>query len=84
MRIKKIMITCSCCGKHRTISNENVEYTVNTIQDGWNSFGSALYCPECSKTWRERNGESRKLAGDRNTFFVIMGLFMEALNDETD
>lgn len=76
--IMEIMITCSRCGKHRIISNKKVEYTAKAIQDGWNSFGSALYCPECSKTWEERNGENRKLAGDRNTFFVIMNLLLTA------
>lgn len=73
-----VMITCSRCGKHRMISNKKVEYTVKVIQDGWNSFGSALYCPECSKTWEDRNGEERKLAGDRNTFFVIMNQILAA------
>lgn len=60
-----------------------MQWTVNAIKEGWNSFGSALYCPECVKTWDERN-DGRKLAGERNTFFAIMRLFMEAKKGEKD
>lgn len=70
-----ILITCSHCGKHRMISNESIEYTEKAIKDGWNSFGSALYCPECAQTWAERNEKNRALAGEKNTFFVIMNRF---------
>lgn len=69
---------CSCCGNHEELSNEKVEYTVDAIKRGWWSCGSALYCPECSKTWAERNG-SRPMSGERNTFCIILNQFFEAI-----
>lgn len=65
-----INITCSNCGRHRRISNKKVEYTVRAIKQGWNSFGSALYCPECVRSWHDRN--NTELAGEKNTFLIIM------------
>lgn len=74
-----INIQCSCCGNHRKLSNEKIQDTVDFIKSGWGSCGSALYCPECSKTWEERNG-SRKMADEKNTFFVIMRLFYDKMH----
>ena len=80
-----IDIQCSCCGNHQKLSPEFdgfdviVDETVKVIKRGWGSCGSALYCPECSKTWYERNGD-RKMANDGNTFTVIMRLFFDAVN----
>lgn len=65
-----ITITCSNCGKHRRISNKKVKYAINAIKAGWGSYGRALYCPECSKTWDERN-HGRPMAPEKNTFYVI-------------
>ena len=73
-----INIYCSCCGNRRGVSNKKVEYTINAIKQGWGSCGSALYCPECSKSWRERN--NKPMADERNTFFVIMSVFMQAMS----
>lgn len=77
----KINIMCSCCGNHETVSNRKVSNSVDLIKRGWGSCGSALYCPECSRTWKERNGD-RPMADERNTFFVIMNLFMDALKED--
>ena len=77
----KIDIMCSCCGNHETVSNRKVSNSVDLIKRGWGSCGSALYCPECSRTWKERNGD-RPMADERNTFFVIMGHFMDAIKKE--
>lgn len=71
-----ITITCSCCGAHREISNEKMEYTVKAIKDGWGSFGSALYCPKCTAAWDERNPD-RPMPGEKNTFWVIAKRFFE-------
>ena len=73
----QITILCSNCGMRKTISNKSINATMTAIKEGWNSFGNALYCPACVCTWHERNGE-RKLAGERNTFIVIMRRFYEA------
>lgn len=72
-----VSIQCSRCGKIRKISNAKVEYTVDAIKEGWGSFGSALYCPECTKTWSERNPD-RPMPGEKNTFFVIMNTILRA------
>lgn len=76
----KVDIMCSCCGNHETVSNRKVSNTVDLIKRGWGSCGSALYCPECTRTWKERNGD-RPMADERNTFFVILNLFMDALRE---
>lgn len=73
-----VKITCSCCGAHRRISNKKMEYTVNAIKAGWGSYGSALYCPKCSRTWEQRNGKERPMADERNTFVVIMRWILRA------
>jgi hypothetical protein len=62
-------ITCSNCGKHRRLSFPMEASIYHAIACGWNSFGSALYCPDCVKTWHERN--NKELAGERNTHDVI-------------
>lgn len=77
----KIDIMCSCCGNHETVSNRKVSNSVDLIKRGWGSCGSALYCPDCTRTWKERNGD-RPMADERNTFFVILNLFMDALKED--
>lgn len=74
-----IDVQCSCCGNHIKLSNKKIQYTVDLIKSGWGSCGSALYCQECSKTWKERNG-NRKMADERNTFFIIMRLFYDEIH----
>lgn len=76
----KVDIMCSCCGNHETVSNRKVSNSIDLIKRGWGSCGSALYCPECTRTWKERNGD-RPMADERNTFFVILNLFMDALRE---
>lgn len=66
-----ITITCSNCGNHRRISDKRWKYIEKVIDEGWNSVGSAMYCPECVKTWQERN-PSTMLAGANNTFYLIV------------
>lgn len=64
----EIEIMCSCCGFRKTIPN-SIGAIDDTCNEGWNSFGSALYCPECVRTWHERN--SKPLAGKQNTFTIM-------------
>lgn len=75
MKIKTITITCSCCGNHRKLLNDKLENVVKAIKDGWNSCGSALYCPSCSATWDKRN-PGRPMAGEKNTFWLIAEHFI--------
>lgn len=67
-------IYCSCCGKKHSFkySAQNVLRAVYTC--GWGSYGSALYCPECTRTWDERNA-GRPMPGPRNTISVIDSLY---------
>lgn len=63
-------ILCSNCGK-----SEKFRYSVSNVlrtvyNQGWGSYGSALYCPECSKTWNERS-KGRPQPGPENTIKVI-------------
>lgn len=68
-----MQIQCSNCGS--VVAFRFGKKPVNRlIQDGWNSFGSALYCPACSETWPERNGATRSMAGAENTTNVIRRL----------
>ena len=70
-----IYLSCSNCGKRRRLSNKKVQYTVNAIKQGWNSYDVALYCPECSRTWHDRN--TKPMAGEKNTFIVIMNQILQ-------
>lgn len=75
-----IDIQCSCCGNHESLEN-SIDATVEKIKSGWGSCGSALYCPKCSKEWKNRNGE-RQMGDERNTFLVITNLFFSAMESE--
>ena len=63
-------LTCSCCGNHVSLKARTVKETVDIIKSGWGSYGSALYCPECTRTWNDRN--SKDMADEKNTFICIM------------
>lgn len=47
---------------------------IEATRKGWNSYGSALYCPECSATWDERN-KKKPLSGPENTIKVIDAMY---------
>lgn len=69
----KVNIQCSRCGASREFDYRPAAVDI-TIGMGCGSCGSALYCPECTKTWAERNG-SREMGGGENTAEVIFGWF---------
>lgn len=75
----KIYIQCSNCGKCEEIEN-TVDKAVHIIKSGWNSIGSALYCPKCVEVIKNsRYGD--RLAGEKNTFIVIMNWILDAKMD---
>ena len=75
-----ITIQCSNCGSSRTIRN-SMQSAINCVEDGWGSFGSAFYCPDCVKTWDERN--DKPLSGKNYTFLMVMNKLLEQYkNDE--
>lgn len=69
-----MIIQCSNCGGTHSFdySANNVLHAVYTL--GWGSYGSALYCPECSNSWEGRN-KGRPQAGPDNTIRVIDSLY---------
>lgn len=55
-KVSKLFCQCSCCGKSfYTIAFPGVP-EVMFFNEGYRANGDALYCPECVKTWQERNG----------------------------
>ena len=63
-------IQCSRCGKRRRLTTSRRESLDRAIQKGWGSCGTALYCPECSKTWNQRN--SKPMSSEANTFHQLL------------
>ena len=63
-------ISCSRCGADHAFRYcaANVLNAVYNL--GWGSYGAALYCPKCTKTWDERN-KGRPMPGPENTIGVI-------------
>lgn len=53
--MKKIFIQCSNCGEHRMIP-QSYETMGEMYLVGYRAVGDALYCPNCVKSWKERNG----------------------------
>ena len=47
------MATCSNCGEHFELKPGHL---TETFDQGFRAVGDALYCPECVKTWEDRNG----------------------------
>ena len=58
----RIMIQCSNCGEVRLLK-KSMKDIDEAVKDGWCNFGSALYCPTCSKTWNQRNPEKELQRG---------------------
>lgn len=67
-------IQCSNCGATMCFVY-GVGHVMGAIRAGWDSYGSALYCPVCTATWNERN-KGRKLAGPEHTIDVINGMYI--------
>ena len=64
-------ITCSNCGKRRRLNSVRM-FGVETVNAKWGSCGSALYCPECTKTWYERN--DKPMSDSINTINVLYNI----------
>lgn len=61
-------IMCSNCGKTRRMSTNRMP-GASTVRAGWGSCGSALYCPECTRTWSNRN--EKPMSTDLNTCELV-------------
>ena len=65
-----IQIQCSNGGTTHQMKYA-VGRIVQAISNGWDSYGNALYCPECCRTWEKRNGKNKPLSGKWNTMRII-------------
>lgn len=78
----KVDIQCSNCGKREEMEN-TVYNAFQIIKSGWDSIGSALYCQKCVEVIKNSRYGNR-LAGEKNTFIVIMHSILNARNREKD
>lgn len=67
---KELSIQCSNCGCHQSFAHDTT-FPASVPNAGWGSFGRALYCPECTKTWNDRN-PGRPMANKTNTMTAAM------------
>lgn len=74
-----MQIQCSRCGKIKSF-RYTVLNTMKLIDEGWGSYGRVLYCPECTKTWNERN--DKPMAGAMNTAHNIDELYKRKKEEE--
>ena len=58
-------IYCSSCGNCEKM-NRNVQSVKSKTEKGWRSFGDAIYCPKCAKTWKERNNTELNTTEETN------------------
>ena len=69
-----IAVQCSNCGAHTTVMGGRSRYShiLHLVdKEHWGSCGSALYCPKCTETWKERNGD-RTMSDRDNTIETMM------------
>ena len=72
-----VTLQCSCCGERRSMVYTAFNIA-SIINDGRGSYGSALYCPKCTRTWKKRNGANRPMPGKFNTLRIIDKLYIES------
>lgn len=73
-------IMCSNCGAEESVHNSLRD--ISEVAERWGSFGGALYCPECVKTWHERN--KKPMSDYKNTFTVICGRFFKRYAEQKE
>lgn len=74
--MSKMTITCSCCGYRSKTFSRDPMFAVELVDEGWGSCGSALYCPKCTESWTERNG-NRKMADYDSTVLTIVSRMLD-------
>ena len=72
----KTFIQCSNCGMHTEIGN-TVKDSVKLLERGWNSIGSALYCPDCTRKI-QAGPQAGRLAGKMNTFSCLVDKILKS------
>lgn len=64
-------LICSNCGAKRYVA---ITEAVQAVRDGWKVVGDAAYCPECSRTWKDRNG--REIPSSETSSYWRIRAFM--------
>ena len=81
-----LQIMCSrCAHKSRKFKYDRysrIEPADEIVKAGWDSFGSAFYCPSCVKTWEKRNGKDRPLWGKQHTKERVYQTMVDELLDQ--
>ena len=78
-------ISCSHCGHLSQKLPYDPYRTPDKITSaGWDSFGSAFYCPKCVKSWEKRNGNDRPVWGRDHTERRCLEVMVDELKDEVD
>ena len=54
---EKIFVQCSKCGFHFVVS-PMLGIPEGMYYNGYRAVGDALYCPDCVKSWEDRNGDA--------------------------
>ncbi|NLE27551.1 MAG: hypothetical protein GX625_19890 [Clostridiaceae bacterium] len=60
----EIFYQCSNCGK-REQTRAALGVPDGMFYAGYRAHGDVLYCPDCVKTWKERNGAEKRRAVQR-------------------
>lgn len=70
MAFDEIDVQCSNCGSRQSFQYD-FDFPKSVPAAGWGSFGRAIYCPECVKTWSDRN-PGRPMASETNTITAVL------------
>lgn len=73
--MNKTTIQCSCCGNHEEVGRDHM-FAEELVDKGWGSYGSALYCLNCTETRSDRNSD-RKMADHDSTVLTIMSRMLD-------
>lgn len=66
-----MQIQCSNCGVRQQFKYSAAS-VIGLITIGWSSYGSALYCPECSAAWHENGKNSGKELDDAGCTIAVI------------
>ena len=65
-------LICSNCGEKRAVMT--ISEADQAVREGWKVVGDAEYCPECSRTWEDRNG--REIPSNETISYIKMATLM--------
>lgn len=74
-------ITCSRCGCRSKKVRRDPMFAVELVDNGWGSCGTALYCPDCTEGWAERN-RGRAMADYNSTVMTVLSRMLDDAESE--